>query len=201
MSMFEEELLVEYIVASTNLYGVTPFEHVCIVYNEQNESKIQMEDFTTFVTSATVQAMLEERFVFVVDGEFISEAIDSTEEKDRLDQAVRGKPYYVPDRTEFLKFVDEQYFQRTPQQEQLKQLLREDYEDSLPIDEEVAGLVYNVQVSGGGFSSVLSMFLEDLQLPIQQAERYIPVIIEIAETTRLWEHKGHTQKELLYMMS
>ncbi|MDV6377408.1 hypothetical protein ORD22_03910 [Sporosarcina sp. GW1-11] len=197
MNSSNEELLVDYIVACTNLYGVTPFDHVHSIYNEQNEDQISLEDLTTTVNSIAIKEILEERFVYVQSNEFVSEAIRMPKEKQRLKEVVMGKPYYVPDQAELLRFVDEQYIQHTPQQEHLKNMLREDFGESYPVDEEVEGLVYSLQVSGGDFSTILSMFLDDLQLPIQRAERYIPVIVEIAETTRMWEHRGHTQNELL----
>ncbi|PIC65021.1 hypothetical protein CSV79_03530 [Sporosarcina sp. P13] len=196
MNTSNKELLVNYIVACTNLYGVTPFDHVQRVYNEQNEDQISLENLTSYVTSTGIKKLLEERFVFVQSSEFVSEAVGVPKEKQMFKEVVAGKPYYVPDQAELLRFVDEQYIQHTPQQKSLKNMLRDDFGESYPIDEEVKGLVYRLQVSGGDFSTVLSMFLDDLQLPIQRAERYIPVIIEIAETTRMWELGGHTQKEL-----
>lgn len=196
MNISTEELLMDYIVACTNLYGVTPFDQVCKMYNQQNEQQISLEDFTCLVTLPAVKEWLEKRFVFTQSEVFVSEAVNMPEEQQLLAQVVAGKPYYVPDRAELLRFIDEEYFQKTLQQQRLKEILREDFGETYPIDEEVEGFVYNLQVSGGEFSTVLSMFLEGLQLPIERTERYIPVIIEIAETTRLWENRGHTQKEL-----
>lgn len=197
MNSSNEKLVIDYIVACTNLYGVTPFQQLCLLYNEQNADQISLEELNIFVNSVSIKERLEERFVFVHAEEFVSEAVNTMEEKQLLQHMTAGKPFYVPDQTELLRYVDEHYFQRTPQQEQLKKQLCENFDDRYLVDEEVEGLVYNLQVSGGDFSTVLSMFLDDLQLPIEQAERYIPVIIEIAETTRLWENRGHTQKEII----
>lgn len=192
-----EQLLLDYIVACTNLYGVVPMKKVVDIYNEHNEEAILLESVKKFVRSKTIQQQLVERFSCVYTEAFVAESVSEVAEKEELERAAAGKPYYVPDKKELLRFVDDVYVQQTPAQEQLKKLLREDYGDTINVDEEVKELVLNLQLSGGAFTNTLSDFLEILELPIEKAQRYIGVVIEIANTTRLWENRGHTPHELL----
>ncbi|MGE7545216.1 hypothetical protein [Sporosarcina newyorkensis] len=197
MKVDNEELLLDYIAASTNLYGVIPFAKATEIYNEHNEEEISLNIMIAFVNNQAVIEKLEERFVHVNTDAFVAEIIHVFDEKEVVEQAAAGKPYYVPKPEEFLLFTDQSYFQRTPQQEQLKKMMLEDLDDSVDIEEEVEELVLDLQMSGGDFTKELSEFLGRLKLPMEKAERYIPVIIDIANTTRLWENRGHTPNELM----
>lgn len=191
-----EKLVLDYSVACTNLYGVVPIEKVVEIYNEQNEEQISLETVESFFQSERVKQQLEDNFVYIEADEFVAEATSESDEKAELKKAAAGKPYYIPDKAELLEFTEEEYFEQTPEQLIVKDMLREDFGDEVDAEEEVAELVLNLQVSGGDFMTMLSMFTAGLELPIEKAERYIPFIVDIADTTRLWENRGHTMKEL-----
>lgn len=191
-----EELVIKYIVACTNLYGVVPIKKVVEIYNDQNEEVISLVEVESFLQSIQVKEQLEESFVYIDSGEFVAEATSEDDEKQALKQATAGKPYYVPEKEELLCFVDEEYLQETPEQLVLMNMLKEDFGDNFDAAAEVTELVLNLQVSGGDFMNELSLFVASLELPIKQSERYIPVIVEVADTTRLWENRGLNMKEL-----
>ncbi|PID06121.1 MULTISPECIES: hypothetical protein [unclassified Sporosarcina] len=192
----DEELAMKYIVACTNLYGIVPIEKVVEIYNDQNEEKVSLDEIESYLQSTRVQEKLEESFVYIQSNEFVAEATSEKDEKENLKRIVAGKPYYVPGKEELLRYIDEEYFQETPEQLLVKNMLKEDFGNQLDVDEEVSELVYNLQVSGGDFMMELSLFVSGLELPIKESERYIPAIVEVADTTRLWENCGHTMKEL-----
>ncbi|PIC86369.1 hypothetical protein CSV72_08415 [Sporosarcina sp. P20a] len=192
----DEELAMKYIVACTNLYGIVPIGKVVEIYNDQNEEKISLDEVESFLQSTQVKEKLEESFVYIQSNEFVAEATSDKDEKENLKRIAAGKPYYVPGKEELLRYIDEEYFQETPEQLLVKNMLKEDFGNQLDVDEEVSELVYNLQVSGGDFMMELSLFVSGLELPIKESERYIPAIVEVADTTRLWENCGHTMKEL-----
>lgn len=191
-----EKLVMDYIVACTNLYGIAPMEKVVEIYNEQNEQKISLVEIKNLLQSRQVKQQLEERFVYSEADEFVAEATSESDEKAELRKAAAGKPYYIPEKAELLEYTAEEYFEQTPEQQIVKEMLQEDFGDEVEADEEVAELVLNLQVSSGDFMAVLSLFTAGLDLPIEKVERYIPFIVKIADTTRLWENRGHTMKEL-----
>ncbi|WP_153723074.1 hypothetical protein [Sporosarcina cascadiensis] len=197
MKDIDENLLLDYIAACTNLYGVTPFEKVLEIYHTYTENRISLEALVALVNEPPVKEKLEERFVHVYRDTFVAEVLHIFNEKKALEQAAAGKPFYVPEKNELLSYMDQFYFQQTPQQERLKEMMREDFDASVNIEEEVEQLVLDLQMSGGEFTKELSDFLGRLGLPIEKAERYIPAVIEIANTTRLWENRGHTPSELM----
>ncbi|PIC70394.1 hypothetical protein CSV77_07860 [Sporosarcina sp. P16b] len=194
--ILNKEMVMKYIVACTNLYGIVPIEKVVEIYNDQNEEKIPLDEVERFLQTKRVKDKLEESFVYIQSNEFVAEATSEEAEKDNLRQNAARKPYYIPGREELLCFIDEEYVQETPEQLLVKNMLEEDFSDQLDVDAEVSELVYNLQVSGGDFMMELSSFISRLVLPIKESERYIPAIVAVADTTRLWENRGHTTKEL-----
>ena len=192
----EQEQVIDYIIASTNLYGVVPFDKVVELYNAQNDEPITLVELKQLVKSDDIQDQLADDFVIVDRTDFIHEVIEEFNQKAELAKAVGDKPYYVPPKMEFLRYVDDTYIEQTPEQRQLEELLKSDFGDSIDSEEEIMELVAGLQVSGGNFTPELTRFLERLELPIDKAKRYIPVIIKIANTTRLWENRGHTPNEL-----
>lgn len=192
----KDQQLLNYIVACTNLYGIVPMEQVVAIYNEQNSDSITLNTLNELVRANSIQQQLEARFAYTEQDTFVAEALIDPAERIALRKATQGKPFYIPDATELLRYVDDHYIQQMPAQEELKKFLREDFGTSIDIDSEVHELVVNLQISGGAFTKPLSDFLQRLELSVEKAQRYIGVIIEIANTTRLWENRGFTPKEL-----
>ncbi|WP_301108582.1 hypothetical protein [Sporosarcina sp.] len=197
MKVANEDLLLDYIAACTNIYGVTPFEKAIEIYNLYTEDGISLERMVSFVNEQSVKEKLEERFVHVYADAFVAEVLHVFNEKEALEEVTDGKPYYVPEKEELLSYTDQFYFERTPQQERLIEMMKEELDASVDIEEEVEELVQDLQMSGGEFTKELSEFLGRLGLPVEKAERYIPTVIEVANTTRLWENRGHTPSELV----
>lgn len=192
----KEQHLLDYIVACTNLYGIVPMEQVLEIYNKKNNDSITFNTLSEFVSDTRIQQQLEARFVYIEQDTFVAEALIDPTERIELRKAAEGKPFYIPDAIELLRYVDDHYYERTPAQEKLKQLLKQDFGTSIDSEEEVHELVVSLQISGGAFTTPLSDFLQRLELPVEKAQRYIGIIIEIANTTRLWENRGFTPEEL-----
>lgn len=196
MGIPHKDLLLDTIAACTNLYGLTPFVKLVEIYNSQNEQEIQLRDLLVYVDAYEVKDELEKRFTYVHEDAFVADALIEDDKKAQLEKETAGKPFYVPEKEELLRFADQFYFQRTAAHERLRGLLVEDFGDSMDTEAEIEELVLNLQVSGGEFTFELSEFLSRLELPVTRAEHYIPVIIDMANTTRLWENRGHTPEEM-----
>lgn len=196
MGIKHESLLLDTIAACTNLYGLTPFVKFIEIYNGQNDDKIQLPDLLVYINDADVEDELEKRFTYVSEDSFVADVLLEEGMKELLEKETAGKSFYIPEKQELLRYADQFYYQKTEAQERLHHLLRADFGADVDTEEEIRELVLNLQVSSGEFMLELSEFLERLELPVSKAERYIPVIIDIANTTRLWENRGHTPEEM-----
>lgn len=94
-------LILDYIRATTNLYGIAPFEKVMEVYNQQNDDQIGIEDLEVYIDQD-----LSEYYVYVYYENFVHETILEFDDFELVLTKKGGKPYYVPEKEELLKYVD-----------------------------------------------------------------------------------------------
>lgn len=191
-----EELLTKYSIACTNLYGIVPIERVAEIYTAQNDGHVTLQQMEHFVQTSYVNRQLEENFVLINSNEFVAEATSEPDEQQTLKRQAEGKPFYVPQKEELLRYMDEEYVEETPAQCLLMEALEKEFGTAIDARQHVGQFVFNLQVSGGDFMPEMSRFVADLELPAEEAEHFIPLVVEVAETTRLWENRGHTMREL-----
>ncbi|WHT48069.1 plasmid pRiA4b ORF-3 family protein [Sporosarcina thermotolerans] len=142
VELSSRDLILDYIVACTNLYGVVPQEKVREIYNGQNESVISSEMMKAMVTDLTTIELLKNRHVHVEGLNFYHEAMDYVDEAP-LSGEIKGKPFYVPEKDKLLKYVKDAYFEQTPQQLGLGQLMMKDGFPARKINSEIENLVEN----------------------------------------------------------
>ncbi|MDN4608081.1 plasmid pRiA4b ORF-3 family protein [Sporosarcina highlanderae] len=190
------DLILDYIVACTNLYGVVPHEKVREIYSGQNKLVISSEMMKAMVTDLPTVELLKRRHVLVEGRNFYHEAMDYVDEV-RLMKNVEGKPFYVPEKDKLLHYVKDTYFERTPQQLVLGQLMVKDGFPARTINSEIEELLGELSVPFSNVLSVFQTFAGRLELNNRaQVNSYLQCVTEIANTTRLWENRGHTPNEL-----
>lgn len=194
----QEQLILDYIAAGVNLYGYLPFEKMIEIYNMQIGSPLTMEDLLELTADEDVCEKLEENFALIGEEAFISDFLETEESIERLKQQTADKPYYIPEQQEFLRYKEDMYYERTAEQQALKQKLHGDFSELTDeeIEDAAAELVVGIAISEGDLGSVLAEFVARMDMTHAQAESYVPLIISVANTTRLWENRGHTPKEL-----
>src|SRR5690606_10642720 len=112
------QLVIAYIKAAINLYGVCKPEKLIEIFNDQNDNKLTEEEFMEIYW---VQAD-EERIYRLDRGYLIGDYFDySTEEEfEELLERTKNKPYYVPEKTELMRYSDSGYYEKIPQLSKLK---------------------------------------------------------------------------------
>lgn len=185
-------LILDYIRATTNLYGIIPLEKVVEIYNQQNEEAISIEELKQF------ENIPREYFEYF-EGCFVHEAVfvgDSTIDYLRAKQG--DKPYYIPSKEELLKFADEFYVEKTKEYEQLRTYIQRNIVSDL---EEADELTEDIQLACAMDFSIGSVMDEFNRRSISfeselQVEELISLIVELANNTRIWENRGHTPNEI-----
>lgn len=103
-----DNLLEQYIVALTNLYGRVTKEKVAEIYNLQNEDQVSIDEVAAYLENPP--ASFEANFVMVGWDEFVSDDLTMFDGiYEELVKAQAGKPFYVPEQEELLKYVDTNY--------------------------------------------------------------------------------------------
>jgi len=189
--------LKKYIVALTNLYGFVHKEKVMTIYNSQNTVQIKMSDIDQLLNNLPKD--LEQAFVMTHGEYFLHEVILEFDEFNILLNKKKDKPHYIPNKNELLKYVDEDYFEKTKaynkllnyvkknffngNQEKAEYLL-EDIHDTLEAD-------INMQMIFDIFNNQGISFND-----MEQANEVIGMIMTFANNIRIWENNGHTPHEI-----
>lgn len=194
-----KDLIIQYAVACTNLYGLIEYQEFLKIYNAQNKPSLSSKELRALITTPQYAKQLEQQFVFVHKRAFIHEAIEFVEDYGNFLDQVIGKPFYVPVKEELLRYTDELYYEKTSYLEKLEKMLAKDFfgGSTLMVKDEIDEIVGQLQLIEIDFNEVVSDFFERYEFQdLKHANEYIQVLTNIANTTRIWENRGHTPEEL-----
>lgn len=189
-------LVTEYIISMGNLYGLVNKEKVVAIYNMQNENQITLANIEKVIENEIV--LLEEHFIFVDGDYFVHETIIVFDGVEESLNTRKGKPFYIPDKRELLKYSDQFYIEKTKEYVALfdflvLELLNGDEENAEEICEEVQGFCH-VEASFTTILNSVNSFV-DFQNK-QQSLVLMNLVTNLANNTRIWSNNGHTPQEL-----
>ncbi len=189
--------LLDYIISLTHLYGLVHKDNVVEIYNLHHEEKIDIEAVNRVMNNPPPE--LSQDFVEINDDYFVHESIMGFDDFDGQLGQRQGKPFYIPDQAELLKYKDDCYFEETKQYQALlsyvaKNFFAGDEYKAQMLCEDVQGIcqfgfsaqevteVFNAR--GVGFKG------------IKQINEVFRLVTELANHTRIWENNGHTPNEI-----
>ncbi len=193
--------VIDYIISLTNLYGLVHKDKVVEIYNMQNEEKINAEIINLFFQKHLKE--LSRNFVEVYGDYFVSESIIEFDEFDEQLSQRRGKPFYVPEQEELLRYRENTYFEVTNEYKALFDYVTKNFFDG---DKKAAEMLCeDVQSVCQYAFSVSSVFEEFTRRCIQfknekQASEVMQLIMDLNNNTRIWENNGHTPREIFELM-
>lgn len=197
-----ENLIIQYAIACTNLYGLIEYPKFLEIYNAQNESSVSSSELRALLADAHYANLLEKESVFAHKRALIHEAIEYVEDYSTFLEGTIGKPFYVPAKEELLRYSDDLYYEETSHQEKLGNMLAKDFfgGSTLMIKDELDELVGQLQGVHINFQEVVRDFVSRFDCKdINQMNEYAQAITMIANSTRIWENRGHTPDELFEM--
>ncbi|MNI01079.1 hypothetical protein D3C73_539060 [compost metagenome] len=189
-------LVLDYIHALTNLYGFFTADKLLGIFNEQNAT----EPLSEQELEAYLEQFLSRQQKFDIESGYIMELglADEEGELERLLDQTQGKPYYVPNKSELLKYADDAYFEITPQLEELKKYIL----THLNNDEEMVDyLIDDIQLACSMELPLQQVFYEferrNMEFEdVKQVEKVVHLLTEVHNHTRVWSNCGHTPSEL-----
>lgn len=205
-------LLRKYFSAASNLYGVIPLRKIYEIIDSQNPGLITKD---TFISFARVAAHETEGYFILGDHELFSsgistpfldyEIIDTTLlEIDivrylYLKKAQFNKPYYIPEKSLFLKYADPFHSDAVDEVGALRTFLKE----SLHMQNDLENVVYGVIFFGSrclnvGFNTILRK-LEEQGVTIDnedQKKQFSNLYQSFYNQTRMQIHRGNTPIEI-----
>lgn len=190
-------LLEQYIIALTNLHGIVSKEKVVEIYNSQNDDKIGLEHVDILYE---LSEELEKNFSIPGNGHFVHESILEFDEFDVFMAKKKGKPYYIPEKEELLKYTDDFYYEKGKYYDALFDYIHKRFKLKKNQAEGLIDDIHDMYVSDFGTSMrfIFDSFerqgivLED----IEQAQEVVQLVVNFTNNTRIWDNNGFTPNEL-----
>lgn len=188
------DLILKYCVACTNLYGIVPYAEVVGIFNQQNEEETCIEELL-----ADYHNMGLREVFFELQGEYlVHEAIEGEDEFNALLDKQGDKPYFVPDKEDLLKYGEDDYFERNEAYIKLKEYIKANILKDEDAAEDLCSDLQLVCCFGDSQADILNQFLaRDIEFANEQQVYDIgQLLYELNNTTRMWDNRGYTPKEL-----
>lgn len=191
------ELILDYIIAATNLYGLVDMQKVLEIYNQQNDKQLGLKRMVEIVID--YEGYLENNYAYVADDYFAHEAVLEFNDFDYYLNQSRGKPYYVPDKTEFLKYADRFYFEKNKEYRKLVSFVADyffegDKSEAARICEDIH-LYCSFDFKPASVLDFLSF--KKLNFAAEKDfNKFLELLVDLANNTRIRENNGHTPAEL-----
>ncbi len=187
-------LILDYIRATTNLYGIVPLEKVVDIYNQHNADRIGLDDIEVYL-----ERDLSEYYIYVYFENFVHETIMEFDEFELMMIKKGSKPYYIPKRNELLKYSDMNYYEKPKQYQNLYKYIKNNF---FPTEHEKAEMLCveirwecifgpDVGVVFDHFNSTGVNFKDE-----NQVNEVLQMVMELSNNVRLWENNGYTPNEL-----
>ena len=189
------DLLDSYAMAAVHLYGAISQPDLVDIFNRQNSQPTTEEElFPALLRHVAVDAPYCFWEEYIVCGEF--EENDFEDVRDLMRQC-GGKPRYIPEKDELLRYADWSYYERTPQMDALTAFLMNEGHQSRRDAEEIAGEIQYACVIEAGMEQIYDILSDyDMELDGSAVGAFVKVMMSVKNNTRLWANKGHTPNEL-----
>ena len=190
------DLIHQYAQAAVNLYGVISQEELVEIFNSQNEQKTNIDaNFNVYMKHIYLNCdycLWEE---YVVHEDFEEDDFETVKD---LIRDTKNKPRYIPEKSEFLRYADWNYYENTKQLIDLSKFLINNCGVS---DKTINGLMFDLHWEFAEEFSVQNYFdvLESHNVIIKenQLNELVSLMMDCCNNTRIWANKGYTPNELM----
>ncbi|MDE5770120.1 MAG: SEC-C domain-containing protein [Ruminococcus sp.] len=205
------ELLRRYFDAFSNLYGIITMRRAFEIINKQNHGNISEEDFLAFAEIARH----ENHYYYILSmdelytDEFPSEPMERElvgeyllvcgfDDYYNMSKGHLGKEYYVPPKTELLKYADESYYKKTPQTNAILNFFMKDiHMNKSDAEEFLYEAVFELRMNDGQFNFPFEEYERmGLLFTENQIKKFLPLYQELNNNLRTAYNRGHTPNEL-----
>lgn len=187
----------EYICALTNLYGHATPELICEIYNQQNHDACAIAEFDVFLMNP--KESIENRYVYIKNGTFIEETLYLFKEKyEQLCAEQAGKPYYIPEKYQLLRFADLNYWEKPLEYEELEAyILREFFPNQKVTGLNLADELFYHMADNNFEASLQTLIHYEVLLDEDKAsDPFLNIMQRLHNNTRMRAHKAHTPIEI-----
>lgn len=192
------ELVCSYCDAAINLYGICSDEKIIEIINNQNNFNMDIEELKEVLDSSYLDIDYSNGFIFEKLFAFGTESFLLTEYLKNLLNKQGDKPYYVPEKNEFIKYEDVSYFEKNKEYENLYDYFYE----KRNCEEELAEMICNyIHENCTRGINIDELFKKIYTLGItfnneKEVKECFDLIIQLNNNTRMKENRGYTPAEI-----
>lgn len=204
------ELLRQYFDAFSNLYGIISMRKAFEIISRQNHGSISKEDFLAFAEIARHE---DHYYILSMDELYTVESPSEPMERELVGESLfvcgfndyynmseghMGKEYYVPPKSELLKYADESYYEMTPQTNAiLNFFMKNMHMNRADAEEFLYEAIMELRISDGQFCLPFEEY-ERMRLLFteKQVKKFLSLYQELNNNLRTAYNKGHTPNEL-----
>jgi hypothetical protein len=192
----------KYLVAAVNLYGTIHKDKFIDIYNHYHkDNKIMNLDTEYLLADETPISMdiLKANFIEQYDDYFVNDALINYEDTVEYLKMKKNKPYYIPNKTEFIKYLDSYYFEKDKHYYELLNFVKKEIVKG---DKEYAKEILDDIQIGCSMSNKFSTIMNEFQRrgiifdSEDQVRKLSELVIKFYNNTRMWENNGHTPNEI-----
>ena len=191
------KLLITYVVALTNLYGIAPKDVVLEVYNTQNQKRVTKEDLEKEVEVSAAE--LAQHFVISMEEYFVDDSLVLFEtDIPKLLAEKADKPHYIPEKEELLCYQDHYYFEKTTAYQAFFDYMKDYFHGEEEYAQKVCEQIYDTIHLDGNTSNTFTE-LQRMGVRLKTEEQVLNIhklVEEIFYYMRLWQNNGHSLVEI-----
>lgn len=205
------ELLRQYFDTFSNFYGIITMRKAFEIISKQNDESISEEDFLAFAEIARHENHYY--YILSMDELYTDETPSEPMERELVGEYLlifgfddyynmvkghNGKEYYVPPRSELLKYADGSYYEKTPQTNAILNFFMKDMHMNKDNAEKfLCEAVFELRISEGEFNLPFEEYERmGLLFTENQVKKFLPLYQKLNNNLRTAYNKGHTPNEL-----
>lgn len=178
----------KYIIAACNLYGMISINKIASIYQNHNNQMFDVHNVS--------QDVLQAYYITDTEGYYVIEALkDYYHEHLKI---IRGKPYYVPNKDEFLEHIDDGYFEDNPYLYEFSEYVNTLTNSNVKRENIIDSALFQFMLSSR-IQIVLDDIIDILDLVFDSEEEALVMydhLVKLQNNTRMWNNNGYTPLEL-----
>lgn len=190
------DLLNDYATAAVELYGAISQDDFVSLFNSQNTTHTDIDE----VFRILIRQIAVDKSDYCFWDEYI--VSDAFEEDDfrgvkELLRRVDGKPRYIPQKRDFLKYADPDYYESTREIRALSGYVRRTLGQDELTAQAIVDEIHDCCAAESPLQECFSVFYDyKVSFEMDQLQQLADLVSRVNNNTRLWSNNGHTPNEI-----
>ncbi|MCL2323174.1 MAG: hypothetical protein FWC47_13865 [Oscillospiraceae bacterium] len=186
--------LESYAKASANFYRIISNKELADIYNSQNEDKTDEDD----IYDVLIEHYFSGKGYCLMKTHIVNEEYEGIElsELEKFERETADIPRFIPDKDEFLRYKDEDYYEETQEVKDFREFINDICDNKISASDFVEDLIRNIRNEEDPKYYFRLLELYDIELEYSDIDEFGRNILRLIKNMRFWSKKGHTPDEI-----